>query len=214
MTKSSSDSTEATASERVRSALARRFGIDTRALAAYRIALGLLLILDLALRSRDLRAHYTDFGVLPRAALSEKLQYLSIHTISGDAWVQALLFVIAGLVAAAFVVGYRTKLATLVSFVLLVSLHARNPLVLNGGDLLFRRLLFWSLFLPLGERWSVDALRAEETPRTRVSNAASAVLLLQVLAVYATNAVVKLRGDLWVNGEAIQYVFSLSLIHI
>ncbi|WP_192498383.1 HTTM domain-containing protein [Halorussus halophilus] len=215
MTRSSSDSSDTpTASERLRSALARRFGIDTRALAAYRIALGLLLIIDLLLRSRDLRAHYTDFGVLPRTALSQHLQNLSVHAISGEAWVQALLFVLAGLVAAALTVGYRTRLATLVSALLLVSLHARNPLVLNGGDLLLRRLLFWSILLPLGERWSVDALRAvedgDDEPRARVSNAATAILLLQVLAVYATNAVVKLRGDLWVNGEAIRYVFSLG----
>jgi hypothetical protein len=208
--------------ERVRSrvgdALARRFGIDARALAALRISLGLLLLADLLLRSRDLVVFYTDAGVLPRAVLREQfhgLAALSLHAVSGAAWVQGLIFLIAGGVAAALSVGYRTRLATVVSFVLLVSLHARNPVVLNGGDSLLRRLLFWSIFLPLGRKWSVDALRTSRTNTTdstrgRVTSVASAALLIQVVVVYTANAAFKLRGERWVRGDAIQYVFSLD----
>ncbi|MFC4451495.1 HTTM domain-containing protein [Halorussus aquaticus] len=207
--------------DRAGSALARRFGVDPRALAALRVSLGVLLLTDLLLRSRDLVAFYTDAGVLPRSVLREHvggIAALSLHALSGSAWVQGLLFVLAGAAAAALLVGYRTTLATAVSFVLLVSLHARNPVLLNGGDSLLRRLLFWGAFLPLGRRWSVDALRAERERECdpasdgtdRVANLASAALLVQVVLVYATNAVYKLRGDLWVSGEAILYVFRLD----
>ncbi|WP_435181891.1 HTTM domain-containing protein [Halorussus sp. AFM4] len=206
---------------RGRTGLARRFGVDARALAALRVALGLLLLVDLALRSRDLVAFYTDAGVLPRAVLREQfgaIASLSIHALSGSAWFQAGLFLLAGAAAAALAAGYRTRLATAVSFVLLVSLHARNPVLLNGGDSLLRRLLFWGLFLPLGRRWSVDALRAGREPSAggdgarpdRVAGIASAALLLQVVIVYTANALFKLRGDLWVEGEAILYVFGLD----
>ncbi|MGA1192190.1 MAG: HTTM domain-containing protein, partial [Bdellovibrionota bacterium] len=43
--------------------------LDTRSLALFRIALGLLLLIDLINRAKFLRAHYTDFGVLPRGPL-------------------------------------------------------------------------------------------------------------------------------------------------
>jgi len=62
--------------------LARRFGVDPRALAALRMSLGLLFLADLALRSRDLVAFYTDAGVLPRSVLREEfggIAALSIH---------------------------------------------------------------------------------------------------------------------------------------
>ncbi|WP_238392182.1 HTTM domain-containing protein [Halorussus amylolyticus] len=199
--------------ERSRSAVARRLGIDARALAAFRVTLGLLLFVDLLLRSRDLVAFYTDVGVLPRTALREGfpiLATLSIHTISGAAWVQVVLFLLAGVSALALVVGHRTTLAATVSWLLLVSLHARNPLVLSAGDSLLRRLLFWGLFLPLGARWSVDSLRAEAASRNRVVSAATAALLLQVVVVYAVNAAFKLRGDRWIQGDAVRYVFSLD----
>lgn len=192
--------------------LRRRFGIDTRSLAAFRIALGALLLADLLLRSRDLVAFYTDFGVLPRAALVStfsSLHGLSVHAVSGEAWVQAVLFLLAGGFAAALLVGYRTPLATVASWLLLLSLQSRNPLVLNSGDTLLNALLLWGIFLPLGERWSVDSLRSDRR-RPRVVGVATAALLLQVVLVYSTNAAFKLSGDLWRRGEAIHYVFSLD----
>ena len=47
------------------------FAIDLRSLAAFRIALAGVFLFDLAGRARDLRAHYTEAGVLPVAALEQ-----------------------------------------------------------------------------------------------------------------------------------------------
>lgn len=197
---------------RLRAAIRRRVRIDTRALAAVRVALGALLLADLALRSRDLVAFYTDAGVVPRAVLPQlapTFGRLSLHAAWGSAAAQALLFLIAGLFALCLLVGYRTRLATVASLVLLVSLHVRNPAVLNGGDTLLRHLLLWGVLLPLGERWSVDAV-GREGARETVASVASAGLLVQVVAVYATNAVVKLRGDRWLDGTAVEQVLQLT----
>ena len=196
---------------RGRAALARRIGIDTRALAIFRISLGVLLLADLLLRSQNLVSFYTDSGVLPRSLLRAQfsgLSRLSIHALSGATWFQETLFVVAGVFAVALLLGYRTRLATAISFVLLVSLHARNPVLLNAGDSILRRLLLWGIFLPLGERFSVDSLHSERH-RRRVVSLASAGVLLQVVTVYTVNALFKLRGDLWMRGVAVRYVFSL-----
>ncbi|MFC6794109.1 hypothetical protein ACFQFH_06800 [Halobaculum halobium] len=137
----------------VRPALARRLSVDRRALVALRAALGALLLADLLLRARSLAFFYTDTGALPRSALVARYPLtanLSIHAVFGEVWWVALLFVAAGVAALALLFGYRTKAAAICSLLLLVSLHARNPLVLNGGDSLLRRTLLWSLFLPLG----------------------------------------------------------------
>jgi len=124
--------------------VADRVAVDGRALGALRIALGLLLLADLVLRARFLGAFYTDAGVFPRALLVERyptISTFSLHALSGGLWWQVALFVGAGLAALSLLVGYRTRLATVASLLLLVSLHARNPLVLNAGDSLLRRLL-------------------------------------------------------------------------
>lgn len=192
------------------SAFRRRVAIDRRALATFRIALGALLVADLALRSRSLDAFYTDAGVLPRAALfATDGSVYSVHAISGAAWVQALLFAVAGVVALALLVGYRTRLATIGSWLLLCSLQLRNPLVLNAGDELLRFLLFWGIFLPLGARWSVDASRNPGTPRSwTVASVGTAAVLLQVVLMYATNLVHKTRSEQWMGGDALVHVFT------
>jgi hypothetical protein len=196
-----------------RDAVARRFGADTRALAAFRISLAALVLADLLLRTRNLVAFHTDAGVLPRQLLYERypeISRVSIHALSGAAWVQGALFVVAAVVALAMLAGYRTTLTTAVTGLLLVSLQYRNPMVLNGGDVLLRMLFLWAIFLPLGERWSVDALQTDGH-RSRVLSVATAGVLLQVVVVYATNAALKHRSDLWTSGEAIEYVFSLDM---
>ncbi|SFS01331.1 Vitamin K-dependent gamma-carboxylase [Halomicrobium zhouii] len=203
---------------RVRDGLERRFGVDPRSLAALRIALGTLLLLDLALRARDLATFYSDVGVFPRSALAHHypaMGSLSVHAITGEVWVQGVLFLVAAAFATALLVGYRTRLATLASLVLLVSLHARNPMVLNAGDVLFRRLLFWGLFLPLGARWAVDVDTAAtgdagDDGRDWIATVATAALLVQVVLVYFANVAFKLRTDVWLQGDAIRYVFELD----
>ncbi|SFR31026.1 MULTISPECIES: HTTM domain-containing protein [Halorubrum] len=158
---------------RLSAAVAARVSVDPRALAAFRIGLGALLIADLLLRSRSLTAFYTDYGVLPRRAFfSDYSTSYSLHALSGEPWAIASLFAVAGGVALALLVGYRTRLATVVSWLLLFSLHARNPMVLNSGDGLLRMLLFWSAFLPLGARWSVDAVRRADRGADAAADAA------------------------------------------
>jgi hypothetical protein len=197
----------------LRSVVRRRFGVDARSLAAYRVALAAVVLLDLALRSRSLVAFYTDAGVLPRAVLFDLHPIVapySLFSLSGAAWVQWLLFAATAVAALALLVGYRSTLATFVTGVLVVSLHVRNPLVLNGGDLVLQMLFLWALVLPVGERWSVDALRGGE-PRDRVVSLATAGVLIQPVIIYATNAVLKLRGPTWPAGDAMEYVFSLEM---
>ncbi|MGB9965836.1 HTTM domain-containing protein [Halobacterium hubeiense] len=202
---------------RLRAAVARRLGVDARALAALRVALAAVVLADLALRARFLRAFYTDAGVYPRSLLFEQygsLARLSVHALSGAAWVQAALFVATAVAALALLAGYRTTLATVLTAVLLGSLHFRNPLVLNSGDTLLRVLFLWCVFLPLGERWSVDALRRGDDARNRVTSVATAGVLLQVVVVYSTNAVLKLRGDEWLSGEAVRLVLELDMFTV
>ncbi|WP_178917370.1 HTTM domain-containing protein [Natronomonas gomsonensis] len=200
--------------EAVRPALERRLGIDARGLAAFRIALGCLLLLDLLGRAGDLRAFYTDAGVLPRAAnavLYPTLSRLSLHGLSGELWVQATLFVVTGVFAVLLVIGYRTRFVASILWLLLASLQLRNYLVLNGGDTVLLVALFVGLFLPLGERWSLDALgRESRTPRQVVVGFGTAALLSQVVSIYTTNAIFKLRGSLWMEGTAVRYVFALD----
>lgn len=183
-----------------------RVAIDRRTLAAFRIALGVVVLANLLTRARFLEAFYTDRGVLPRATLiATQSEPKAIFAVLPDPWGPILLFPVAGLAALALVVGYRTRAATVVSLALLVLLHIRNPLVLNSGDALLLSLLLWATFLPLDRRWALDA-RNDDREGTTTSVATVAVLT-QVVLVYTVNAAHKFEGESWRAGEAVALVF-------
>lgn len=193
--------------------LRAHFGVDARGLAAFRISLGTILLVNLLLRARFLSDFYTDAGLLPSALLAEiypGAYSISIHGQFPSIAGQLLLFAIAGGAAIALLVGYHSTTAAIVSLYLVHSLNGRNPLVINGGDLLLRQLVFWTIFLPVSERWSVDALRRSREPRARIASLATAGLFLQMVAVYTVNAVMKHRGETWQDGTATQFVFQLD----
>ncbi len=197
----------------------RLFGLDLRSLALFRIGVGLLLLTGLAYRLEDLAAHYSDQGALPRAArifLNPHEQFtappywMSLHMVSGAVWFQGLLMAVAAALAIAVVAGYRTTWTMFGSWLMLVSLQARNPLVLQGGDDLLRLMLFWSCLLPCGAVWSYDARRAPISHTMRYTSLASGGMLLQLACMYFFTAMLK-TGPSWrVTFDAIHYALSLD----
>lgn len=184
-------------------ALERRMGLDLRSLALFRVAFAALILWDLITRAPWIDVFYTQSGVLPldemygRVANSVTRDYVSLHAANGHYAFQVFLFVLAAIAGVGLLIGWRTRLMTIVSWVLMVSLHNRHPLVLNAGDTLFRVLLFWSMFLPLGARWSVDsALNSDAVTEpgkrnNRLFNVPVICFLLQLCFVYWCTAALK-----------------------
>lgn len=190
------------------------FGLDLRSLGLMRILLGAMLLLDTAVRSTDISNFYSDQGAFPRTAVLEmgwSQWRWSLHMGTGEPKLIGVLFAIQAVFAVMFMVGYRTRLATIASWVFVVSLHARASLVLQAGDILIRLILFWSMFLPLAARFSVDALRGAEPPRPpRLAVSLATVgLMVQMAYMYVFTAIMK-SGGVWQNGMAVYYALSID----
>ena len=193
------------------------FGADLRSLAVFRVVVALLVLADLASRATDLSAHYTDNGVLPRTVLVEEVLNpwaFSLNLMNGQALFQALLFGVAALAALGMLVGYRTRLMTVVVWVVLLSIQWRNPLVGGADGPLLRLLLFWGMFLPLGAYWSVDrALKgAQRRLSPRFLSVATVGLFMQIAFVYWFTAALKSGRDWREDGTAIYYALSIDQI--
>jgi len=135
------------------------FGADKRSLALFRIFIAMTVIGDLINRASDLKAHYADSGVMPRSLVLSYFQndlWITLHMISGLVIFQAILFFLHGIFAFCMMIGYYTKTMSILTWFFTLSLHNRNILVLHGGDILARQILFFCLFLPLGDCYSID----------------------------------------------------------
>ncbi|MCA9036037.1 MAG: HTTM domain-containing protein [Planctomycetaceae bacterium] len=194
--------------QRPTSILRDMFGIDARCLGVFRIVIASILLADLALRSRFIVENYTDDGFLPRDLVVAPDCYMSLQMLNGSYAFQVGHFVLAALSGLMLLVGYRTRTATALCWLLTISLHARNTFLLDAGDDLLRSMLFWSLFLPLGLRYSIDGRhvdgRRDVIPDQRIIlSASSAALLLQFACVYFFAGWFKTDPE-WTAGTAIE----------
>lgn len=164
------------------------FAIDPRSLGLFRICFGLALVGYLLEQTAILEEVSTDSGSLPRALHHQfysPVELWSLHLLGGSFAFEALLYALTALAIVAFTVGYRTRWATLLLWILLTSLHNRHPMFSTASDSVRHMMLFWGFFLPLGCRFSLDRRAGRDaTPRAPIVRTASAAILLQILFIY------------------------------
>jgi hypothetical protein len=192
----------------------RGLEVDLRSLALFRVGVGLVLLADLLLRLPLIPVFYSDGGILPREAilrLASGRYVAGLYHLSGSPVVELLVLLAAVLFAVGFTAGYRTRLCAVVSWLLLISLHARNPLVLHGGDAVLRLLLFWSIFAPVHARFSLDKALNPSAPVLPVTHLSPATLAIvfQVCGIYWFAAAEKMH-PVWVTERSALY-YALSL---
>ncbi len=177
------------------------------------------MVVDTVMRMTDLKAHYTDMGVLPRHVLTDSTSGLfaeygmSIYLVGGSPFSVAVLMIFQIILALLLIAGFKTKLVTLILWIMVLSLQLRNPMVITGGDSLLSLLLLWSIFLPLGARYSVDKAMNEEgydIPHRHV-NVATAGIVIQILCVYLFNWLNKLDPAWTMDHTALYYALNADL---
>ena len=201
---------------------------DRRTLGFSRILLGFLLLTDLIHRGAAWRDMYSSVGVLPTPLHLQKpgawgaFSIFNAFVTPGELQV---LWVVMAVNAVCLMVGYRTKVTQMVALVLHVGMNGRVLLIENGGYVVNNLLLLWTMFLPLGDRFSVDALLASLRRRRETTAAdlndrrdldppallaphvslVGLVILLQIAVIYYFNVLHK-TGPAWRNGTAVHFV--------
>jgi Vitamin K-dependent gamma-carboxylase len=200
------------------------FTIDPRSLALFRILIGGLLIEDWLARWSHIETFYTSFGVL-RTNLLQPLNhhFLLLHYVDSLRGVQ-LVFLFGLLCYVLFTIGYRTRLMTFLSLVFFASIVGRNIMVRHGGDTVMATMLAWSVFLPLGKSFSMDAIarkkRMSVYPHSQSTTAtddevkqrspisfAECAVICQIGLIYLVTAITK-YGLNWKEGTALYYVLN------
>ncbi len=190
------------------------FTLDVRGLAAFRCLLGVVLVADCLLRARDFGLMFTPDGIFPpdliRSFHGTPAKW-SLAFLSDAAWCGGLVLAAEGVAGALLALGCWTRLATVAAWVATASVVQRTAPATNAGDLWLVSLLFWSMFLPLGAAWSMDARGrnpASGPPATAVCSIATAALVLQVAAVYFGAGLAKCNAT-WFSGEALAHALSV-----
>jgi hypothetical protein len=182
--------------------------VDPRPLGLFRIGLGLAILHDIASLAPQVRVFLTDEGMLPRGVSFWSSQWSVFDLVSGG-WGTALVMVLGTAAVLAFTLGFHARVAALLSWVFVVSIHHRNVLLVDGGDMLTSVLLFWSLFAEVGAAYGVDArrrpVRVVDVPAFGLR-----LLQIQIAILYSGTGRVKMRGGGWLQGDAVFHALQLD----
>jgi hypothetical protein len=201
---------------------------DRRTLGFTRILVGFLFLMDVVHRGSVWQDMYSTIGVLPtHLNLQRPLAHgnWSIFNAFETPPELVALWLVIFVTFFCLMVGYKTKLAQILSLVFVVSMNGRVLLIENGGYVVHNLLAMWTCFLPMGDRFSVDAViasmkrrreataddlndRSDDIPHEKLAPHLSIlgiVLVIQVSAIYFFNVLHK-TGPAWKNGTAVHYV--------
>lgn len=188
--------------------------LDLRSLALYRVFLGVILFLDSINRMLLVPAFYADSGIVPRSMVNleqmEHAYHLQILFLKGSEWYAYLFLCGMAICSISLIIGFRTRIVTVLCWFLFCSLNLRNGLILHAGDTLLTLLLFWGMFLPLGRTFSIDSWRmgCKQSGEGPFFSAATVGLYIQFMLIYIMNGLYKGQYLAWIDGTHLYNTFS------
>lgn len=192
------------------------FQLDLRSLALTRFLFGILVFFDFTRRIKDIPAFFTDSGILSRAQVLENFEInwrMSLLNLNGSYSFALALLIIGMLASVTFTIGQRTRLSNFIMWIVMISFQARFPeSASSGGDMLIRIFLFWSLFLPMGAVYSVDAAVSEEKkPKNDYVSIFSAMWIVQLFLLYFMTFLYKWAPVYHTTFDAVWYMLQLDI---
>lgn len=179
-------------------------------LALFRIILGVSLLYNLIIiRLPYVKEFYGKNTLIPKKMMIEMngvYSFSILNIIQSDGFAYLLIWVTI-LAAIFFTIGYKTKIAGVVSLFGFWSLLQAGSKFAFGFDLYTFQVLFWGIFLPLGAELSVDSRMTKSFKKPSLS--ISLVLLIQITCIYFFTGLAK-YGITWQNGTAIKAMLSDS----
>ena len=155
---------------------------------------------------------YSDVGMMPLRLLP-RISPTTPTLMSGlsDTGMAIAFFVLWAVVALLLLVGWQTRLMSILNLILLVSVVNRNQLVVTGADGVMQALAFWSIFLPLGRYYALDVRRRLAEPRPITYAFPVRMLQLQIALIYILTTIFKLQGQTWISGDALYMAMQVKM---
>jgi hypothetical protein len=188
--------------------------VDLRTLAAFRIAFGLLLLRNLYDWTLGYNGNnfFTDLGVLPAYGVLKtgihRPEWGFMFGVSTPVQLQVAVLGMT-LVYLAYTVGWHTRVMQALVILILLSLGHRDVLLQNGGVIAVNVVAVFTAFLPLGARFSLDALVRPPPTEEVVVRPAYAFVTIELALIHGLNAAAK-NGPTWRDGSAIHNLLWLN----
>lgn len=151
----------------------------------------------------------SDALVSSRFATQGRWRYFDLDT-TGAIWIALVVLIVASV---AIIVGWRPTEWFILTFLVLVAVQRRNPMILNSGDLVLRNFAVLLALTPTGAALSVDRWRRYGRAALRsapmVAPWGLRLLQFQMMVIYFF-AFWSKSGALWRDGTAVSTVLRIG----
>ncbi|MGH2452989.1 MAG: DCC1-like thiol-disulfide oxidoreductase family protein [bacterium] len=193
-----------------------------------RISLGIWGLYYLILHWPVRSALYGSASAWPVERMAETTLPANVFRLATSDFSLDVLYFVAIVVAATFALGWHARVTGAMYWLIIWSIHERNPLVADGGDNIMRIVLLFLVLVNTSAFVSLDALRrrrslprgtARGTARVRaflaptiavVHNFGVLLILGQLCLLYISTGLYKVMGELWQNGTAVYYILRVD----
>jgi hypothetical protein len=177
-------------------------------LALFRVLSGCLILVEYLLNYRQRHFLFGPNGMHPWDMLVANYEGFSLYRISSSPVWFELVFHLGIAVTIGWVLGFKTRLLTPLTYIFWWSLRQTNPFLWDGGDNLLQIVLVFACFADLS-----PARRNSPPPEPSwlssvaglIHNGALLAMAVQVCLLYGVSALSKVQGEVWQNGTALYY---------
>lgn len=185
-------------------------------LSMFRIVAGLAILIQYLLNYAQRRYLFGPDGVFPWQLFVDGVTTtrFSLYALSQSPVFFELVFHLGVVVAALWVMGWRTRWLTPINFVFWWSLERRFPGLWDGGDNIVRIVLVFAMFADVGAYFSLDRARRARRPAPPAGelraaamfhNVAVLAMAIQLCLLYGVAGLSKVQGETWRDGTALYY---------
>ena len=184
---------------------------STSTLGVVRIAFGIVVLAWTVSLAPDLKAFFSSSGIVPTQP-NARWWFDPLKNFNSN----TALYILYGVLlvgAICLLIGYWSRVASIIVFFGILTLERRNPYVFNSGDVLVRNIAFYLMLTPSGVALSLDRLRkAKDRFWEYPSRPLWGLRLIQIqLSVtYAATVWAKVMGQTWNNGTAVSFALRIG----
>jgi len=183
---------------------------DLRILNVIRPMFGLFLAINLLFLWPDRHLFFGAEGLIPDDIYGEfsNTSWKISTFVPRNVWGVNAYFLALFASLGSLIVGFSPRMSALLVFVLLSGLYNSNTLIFDGEDTMFRLLAFFLIFAPGPLELKQSGLPGEQGS-TPYPIWPLRLFQVQMCAMMLACVWQKLRGDVWIDGTAMYYVFRL-----
>ena len=180
-------------------------------LGVYRAIMGTLVFIGLLLVGADFQTWFTEGGLAPAkaAAMWEgTLPHFNLLNGVTSPEISLAFFILVVIASVLTAFGLFTRVSTIALALGIITLHHRDPFILNGGDTMMRLSVVYLALAPCGAAFSLDRRRLEakhKPTQDSVSLWPQRLIQVQMVLMYGTTVWHKLNGLHWIDGTASWY---------